>query len=649
MAAFPVNDATEFTTTLYDEDLSNCTPGPRDDEKSVITRGLGHYIEVRAKTIECGPWVDSRFPTKLQNYRFRAVVTPVSFDNTGPRGGFCGIIARYRDDENYIALVIDRTFHVKLLRCEGGQYQLLAVAPLEFCLGQSLTLTLTVNGNKAIGTAGPYAGATTIEATVPEIPNILDRCNHAGFVCAGHARFGPHTLECTAEDAAQEKERQAAWRLTLSTPGFPTMKIERTIPLKGLVTGRNIQFADINGDGKLEIIAAQSSKRIATSLSMTRLTCLTAFDLAGNILWQAGVPDPESSAEEEVEPVFDGSLPFRIHDLFGDGHPVVVCVFGYDLQIRDAKSGKTILSGETPGTLPVSDEFKAVTSSFGAPWGDETLNMNVASIHFCDTQGTGAKKEILIKDDFHNLAVLDTLSEPMLHPILRHRGNLGGVPCIGDIDGDGKDEIFCGYSLLDDDGTTLATLALGGYARSAHVHNLNSSDGAPARVLICAGDEGLIALDLQALLAGKYASGIPRAARFRIGADALHVGKFRANLLRDEIVVSQLAISHSGRDGRVSLFTWELEQICSDYLDADNGPGVPVRWTSENRSYLFFGGCGCGLFDGISKHLDMSPHLYRNYGVVSGYCRDGRDALYALYEGNLEICVPSDALTPLKS
>lgn len=649
MVATTVNDATEFTTTLYDENLSGWTPGARDGEMSIITRGLGHYIEVRAKTIECGPWVDSKFPTKLQNYRFRAVVTPVSFENAGPRGGFCGIIARYRDDENYIALVIDRSFHMKLLRCNGGQYELLAAAPLEFCLGQSLTLTLSVKGNKAVGTAGPYAGATTIEALVPEIPNILDRHNHAGFVCAGHARFGPHTLECSAEDAACEKERQAAWRLTLSTPGFPTMEIERTVPLKGLVTGRNIQFADINGDGKLEFIVAQSSKRIAASLSLTRLTCLTAFDLDGNILWQAGVPDPESSAEEEVELSFAGPLPFRIHDLFGDGHPVVVCVFGYDLQIRDAKSGKTILSGETPGTLPVSDEFKAATSNFGAPWGDETLNMNVASIHFCDTQGTGAKKEILIKDDYHNLAVLDTLSEPILHPIFRHRGNVGGVPWIGDLDGDGKDEIFCGYSLLDDDGTRLATLALGGSARSVHVQNLNSTDGYPARVLICAGDEGLIALDLQVLMSGGYSGNVPRAARFRICADVLHVGKFRPNLQSDEIIVSQLPASGTGRNGRVSLFTWQLEEILADYLTADNGPGVPVRWTSENRAYLFFGGCGCGLVDGLSKLLDISPHLYRNYGVVPGYCCDGRDAVYAVYEGNLEICVPSDALAPTKS
>ncbi len=637
-----MSEAAKYTHTLIHDDNSRYPVGRRDGELALVERGLGKYWEVHSKPLALPFLMTMSFADEAwRDYRVRMVVTPVSFDDCGPTGGFCGVVARHLHEDDYIALVLDRHFEMKLLRRTSAGFDVLARAPLEFCLGQSLTLTLTVDGGEIIGTAGPYAGATTIKAPAGEVVGGHGR---AGFVCSGHARFGPHTVECSPEEFARvgdpgKKELFARLR-------EPGMKVERTVPLHGLLSGENFVLSDINGDGKPELIVAQSSKKIAASLSLTRLTCLTALDLDGKVIWQAGVPDPDSASSEEIVPAFDGALPFRVHDLFGDGHPVVVCVFGYDLQIRDAKTGRVMMSASTPDTRGVTDEFKAVTSNFGAPWGDETLNMNVASIAFCDTQGNGGRREILIKDDYHNLAVLDTMSDPILHALFRHRGNTGGEPWVGDIDGDGKDEIFCGYSLLDDDGRVMCALPIGGRARSVCVEKATAE--MPARAFVCAGEDGLFVLDLETLKRGGYARELPVSARVGgIYPEALQFARFRTDVPGLQI----LAVQRLGEKGfekgrgwaRWTLFDQELHRLWSFDLDNHAGRGEPVQWRKDGTTDFLVTGLGGGLLDGLNETAVTTPKLYDVAKVARGYCADGRDAVLGIYENELQICVPEDS------
>ncbi len=499
--AAALKDDSEFSHVLYHDDMSGREVRERRGGVAVIARGMGKYLDVDASesggsNLLCP--IENAESSACREFRFRAVVTPVSFDNELPFAGFCGIFACYRNASDYVALLLDRHYQVKLVRRSARGLELLASSPLEFCFGQSLTLTLTIKNSKIVGEARPYAGVTVIRS--PDTVEDFDPTGSCGFISNAKARFGPHTLECPA--AEFERIKNLPCKVENAAAQTPDMKLDRNVALQNRVTGPNLLFADLNRDGKPEILVGQSSKKIATTLSLTRLTCLTALDLDGNILWQAGVHDPEATHETAA---YKGRLPFEIHDIYGDGRPAVVCVFGYDLQIRDGKTGRILMSGSTPMTAPIDTDFKTLTNAFGANWGDETLNMDVASIAFCDTQGSGGKREIIVKDDYHNLAVLDTQSEPVLHAIFQHRGNLGGKPWSGDIDDDGKDEILCGYSLLDHDGTLIASLPLGGHARSVTVIDDEPEPGTRRRtVFICAGNEGLIVLDADALRSGKY-------------------------------------------------------------------------------------------------------------------------------------------------
>jgi hypothetical protein len=638
--AFPsgaaaLNDASGLTHVLYHDDLSALPLDFNAGGFRAISRGLGKYLEVSAPGQAARPAIHTFGNELWRDYRFRAVVTPVSFEHALPMGSFCGIVAHYKHAQDYLALVLSRDGQLKLLRRTAGGFDLLAFAALEFCIGQSLSLTLTVRGGEITGTAGPYSGATTIRAQLSGRSE--NAAGKVGFISAAHARFGPHTVECSPEESLRIAKAGAETQTALEKKraNFPRMKLERTVPLYGRATRGNVLLADINGDGKLEILAAQSSKKIATRISLTSLTCLTALDLDGSILWQAGIPDPEAA---DSLPVSMDRLPFRFHDLFGDGHPVVVCVFGYDLQIRDAKTGNVLMSAQTPSTLPVSDEFKAVTA--GGPWGDETLNMDVAAIDFCDTQGSGGKKEIVLRDNY-NLAVLDPLAEPALHAIFRHRGNVRGGIWIGDIDEDGKDEIFAGCSFLDDDGALKASLKSGATETSLTVVDPLDENGTDKRAYISAKLGGLLVLSLK----GFYANALHAdEAALRIqhcSPGGFNAGKFRADLAGLQFAALEEQSVTFLDAGANRIWSREFEVR----LPQGGAEAHVLNWTNRTEKLLVLPmRLGGGLIDGhgdvVVEFPSGAPKHY--CGIIKGYCTDGRDAILAWDADKLEIYTPAD-------
>lgn len=621
-----MKDESEFTQVLFHDDLSQLPVGDSGDGFRVIARGLGKYLECDARTEQVDPRIRTLGESDWRDYRFRAVVTPISFETSNPGGVYCGIVARCVDAENYIALVLDRDECLKLLRRTSAGVELLAFAPLEFCIGQSLSLTLTVKGNDVIGTAGPYTGATTIKAAIDGRSG-----GKVGFISTTAARFGPHSVECAPEEAlrvaAQREERLIA--LKKKRARFPQMKLERTITLHGLATGANLEFVDLNEDGKLEILAGQSSSSIAEKVSLTKLTCLTALDFNGTILWQAGVP-----AENGSDAAWPGALPFRFHDLFGDGHPVVVCVFGYDIQIRHAKTGKLMMSAQTPSTRVVSAAFKAVVGE-GSKFGDETLNMDVSRIEFCDTQGSGAKKEIIVADAY-NLAVLDPLAEPTLDILFKHRGDIRGCMLIEDFNGDGKDEIFAGRSLINHNGSMLRTVPAAGYGPKRIFRN----DFTRAICVLESGDK-LVVHDVKRLAhapdLGNNSSELLRISAAHC-AD-IQLGKFRADVTGSQYVTM-------GSDD-VIFFDASFNKISSHRFEAL----MPMRgnrvlnWTGKPEQLLLLsmesnGGLIDGRGDLVVSVPDGQRHLHCR--VLSKYCPDGRDAIAAWNSDELAIYVPAE-------
>src|SRR5437016_5526770 len=133
----------QYTHLLHHNDLSALQPGalsdvaddfkfPNENSFHVIERGTGKYIE----TVGAGAGSDRMLVTgdpHWRDYRLRAVVTPLSFEEAGPNGGLCGIVGRYANSQDYIALVLDRDGHVKLLRRNGSGFEVLDSKLTEYC------------------------------------------------------------------------------------------------------------------------------------------------------------------------------------------------------------------------------------------------------------------------------------------------------------------------------------------------------------------------------------------------------------------------------------------------------------------------------------------------------------------------------------
>jgi hypothetical protein len=91
-----------------------------------------------------------------------------------------------------------------------------------------------------------------------------------------------------------------------------------------------VRFGDLNGDGQIEALVAQEDP--AGGQNQIVVSCLTAIDLEGKVLWQVGKPNRRNVWE-------GGDTAVQIHDIDGDGQVEVI--------YQDPKSLLTILDGKS--------------------------------------------------------------------------------------------------------------------------------------------------------------------------------------------------------------------------------------------------------------------------------------------------------------
>ena len=115
----------------------------------------------------------------------------------------------------------------------------------------------------------------------------------AGISAASPARFQQFRLEAPEAAASAIKKRIAAReqelaRLRAENPQ-PVLWKKFATPRFG--AGRNVRFGDLNGDGRIDMLIAQNIPRV-TGDSFVQISCLTAIDLDGKVLWQSGQARP---------------------------------------------------------------------------------------------------------------------------------------------------------------------------------------------------------------------------------------------------------------------------------------------------------------------------------------------------------------------
>ena len=281
----------------------------------------------------------------------------------------------------------------------------------------------------------------------------------------------------------REQPAGAAFALEADAPVRPYI----AIPLKTPdgCTPNDASVGDLDGDGEYEIVLKQEMRpRDNAHAGMTGRTKLEAYKLDGTFLWRI---DLGRNIREGAH-----YTPFVVYDLDGDGRSEVACktadgtvdgkgkVIGdRDADHRDSRgyvlNGPeflTVFDGRTGAALATTD-YLPPRGRVGS-WGDDYGN-RVDRFLACVAYLDGERPSLVMCRGYYTRAVLvawnwrggrltrawtfDSDDGTPGHRGYRGQGNHGLA--VGDVDGDGRDEIVYGACAIDHDGRGLYTTGLG--------------------------------------------------------------------------------------------------------------------------------------------------------------------------------------------
>ena len=275
--------------------------------------------------------------------------------------------------------------------------------------------------------------------------DLVARGGKVGITADCPSRFADFKV-CVSEKTKQEidvAELAVKETETEEMKKHPKMKLWKKIDLKNFGTSRQIRFGHLTGTDEWYVVLAQMQKRVSRD-AYGFISCLTAIDLEGNVLWQLGEP---SDKTEELGKV-SADMAFQVYDIDGDGRDEVIVGWDFEIRILDGRTGNIKKSAKTP----FSDDDDA--DLIGVPYQTYAFErINPDGIRICNFRGKERPADILIKDRYCRIYALDEDLNMMWK--FKSPTNTGHCPLPIDIDGDGKDELLVGYKLLDSDGQML--------------------------------------------------------------------------------------------------------------------------------------------------------------------------------------------------
>lgn len=482
-----------------------------------------------------------------------------------------GLVFRYKNNRNYYLLALEDGARLRLLRREEEiafhqpQWIKLGEALFGYHADEFVALRVENQGEQMRCFAN---GKLLLEARDGAI-----RKGKVGLLANMPARFDDVRVTTTAENARAIAARIAARqgeeeKLRSENPRAVLWKKLET-PRRG--TGRSVRFGDLDGDGQLDMVLAQNVPRVRGD-AYDMISYLTAMTLDGRMLWHIGHPSREHA-------LLTNDIPVQIHDIDGDGKNEVVFVKDLKIQVVEGSTGKLKQWAWTPPASKAEDAFDRTH-------GDSLLFVNVS--------GNKTPRDLLVKDRYNKFWVFDS----NLKLLWSAECKTGHYPFAYDLDGDGREEIFVGYTLFTPDGRRVWTLdtVLEDHADAVAAGRWTEDGSGPITVLISGSDEGFVHADT----AGQILKHV------RVGhAQALGVGKFRPDLSGLQFAVGNFW----GNPGIVTIFDSQANVLLSLEPTHYGNPLFPVNWTGDGREFLFLNGDPKegGLLDGWGRRVVMFP------------------------------------------
>lgn len=393
--------------------------------------------------------------------------------------------------------------------------------------------------------------------------DLVARGGKVGITADCPSRFADFKV-CVSEKTKQEidvAERAVKETETEEMKKHPKMKLWKKIDLKNFGTSRQIRFGHLTGTDEWYVVLAQMQKRICRD-AYGFISCLTAIDLEGNVLWQLGEP---SDKTEELGKV-SADMAFQVYDIDGDGRDEVIVGWDFEIRILDGRTGTIKKSAKTP----FSDDDDA--DLIGVPYQIYAFErINPDGIRICNFRGKERPADILIKDRYCRIYALDEDLNVMWK--FKSPTNTGHCPLPIDIDGDGKDELLVGYKLLDSDGQMLWSYPIS----EDHTDEIVAGKWMPGE------DEGHFACvsGTEGFFIGDFYGNI--VARDMVGhAQRVSIANYCPEREGREIVVT----NYWGHQGVIFLYDCYGNQIWEMENEMNGNILAPVNWDGDGTELI---------------------------------------------------------------
>lgn len=255
-----------------------------------------------------------------------------------------------------------------------------------------------------------------------------------------------------------------AWSLLSAEPGTPLLYRKVAVPPSFLITrdgvtfGGDVRIGDLTGDGRCDFLVYRCNHGAPRGAHRGGIkpAFLGAFDIEGRPLWSAGEGGNHPSRPMSV----------AVCHLAGQGGAEVICFWHEPrpgikadwrsladvvAQVRDGKTGKVIRQAAPP----------AITERrMKDPGGSNWVHQRILVANF---RGTQRPRDFVVKLGDTYVAFDDMLNVLWTYhtPWIKYTECPAYIPAVGDLDGDGRDELVGGYFVLESDGRPIWEKQLG--------------------------------------------------------------------------------------------------------------------------------------------------------------------------------------------